>query len=126
MIRKLVALAAGCAAACLASAALATTVTGNLAAGAVSSSLQPTANNPFSITVLVVDTSTAGLNGGLCFTVVRSQDGTNFAPLARDVVGVPARYCGPITIDLTEARSGTYYAIQADAKAVTFAYRLDQ
>ncbi len=130
MIRKLVALVAGCAAACLASAALATTVTGAVSNGALSSPLPVTATNPFSITMngaVPIDSSGSGIvHSPYCFTVMRSQDGTNFAPLARDVAGNLARYCGPITLDLTEARSGTSYAIQADPGAPTIPYRLDQ
>ena len=126
MIRKLAALAAGCALACLASsAALAASVTGTVAPGAVSSSLAITANTAFSISA-VAPVST-GTNLGACFTVERSQDNVVFTPLARDAVGTPAHYCGPITIDLTESRSGTYYAIQADPGGTpVITYRIDQ
>ncbi len=134
MTFKLATLLAGVAAVCAALsaplAAEATTVSGTLANGALSTSIAVTANTTLSISMpgsTPIDASTTGKDiGTQCFTVMRSQDGTNFAPLARDATGAFAHYCGPITVDLTETRSGTTYAIQADPGAPSFAYRLDQ
>ncbi len=131
MIRKLAALGAACALACASSAALAATAgPATLANGALSASIAVTANSPVSISLpgqTPIDASTTGRDlGSQCFTVMRSQDGTNFAPLARDATGAFAHYCGPITVDFTEARSGTSYAIQADPGAPAFVFRIDQ
>ena len=129
--RQLAALGAACALACAPAIASATTVgPATLANGALSPSLSVTAGTAFSISLpgsTPIDSSFSGKNLGVeCFTVMRSQDGTNFAPLARDAAGNLAHYCGPTSIDLTESRAGTSYAIQADPGAASFTYRIDQ
>ena len=131
MILKLAALGAGCVLVCAPLAALAATVGPlTLANGAISPALAVTAGSPLSITLpgpTPIDASGTGKNLGVqCFTVMRAQDGVNFAPLARDATGAFAHYCGPITLDTTESRGGTSYAIQADPGAPLFTYRLDQ
>jgi len=130
MFKHLAAAAAAGALLCAPVAAWAATVSGSIANGALSSAIAVTANTTLSISVpgpTAIDQSFTGTNlGQRCFTVMRSQDGVNFAPLARDAAGTLAHYCGPISIDLTETRSGTSYAIQADPGTSSFAYRLDQ
>ena len=133
MIRHLAALGAACALACAPLPALAGTVgPSTLANGATSPLLAVTANSPVSITLpggAPVDSSGTGATFGReCFTVMRSQDGTaaGLAPLTRDSTGALAHYCGPTSIDLTEARSGTSYAIEADPGTAPFVYRIDQ
>ena len=136
MIRKLVALGAACALLCaLPAFAVAATTSGTIANGGFSSSLAVTAATSSAANVVSfsvpgatpIDQSTTGRDlGQACFTIMRSQDGTNFAPVSRDVSGNFAHFCGPITVDLSESRSGTSYAIQADPGAPSFAYRIDQ
>ena len=132
MARKLAALGAACALLCAlpAFAVAATVGPATLGNGALSPALAVTANATLSISLTgptPIDASTTGKDlGQTCFTVMRSQDGVNFAPLARDATGAFAHYCGPISVDLTESRSGTSYAIQADPGAPAFTYRIDQ
>ena len=131
MIRKLAALGAACAVACAPIAAMAATVgPASLSNGALSPALSVTANATLSISLpgpTPIDASASGKNlSQTCFTVMRSQDGVNFAPLTRDATGAFAHYCGPISVDLIENRSGTSYAIQADPNAASFIYRIDQ
>ena len=135
MIRKLAALGAACALACASTAAMAATTSGTISNGALSNSLAVTAATSSAANVVSfsvpgstpIDASTTGHDLGTeCFTIMRSQDGTNFAPVSRDVSGYFAHFCGPITVDLSESRSGTSYAIQADPGSPSFAYRIDQ
>ena len=135
MIRKLAALGAACASACAASAVLAATTSGTISSGALSNALPvaaATSSSPNVVSFSVpgatpIDASTTGRDlGQACFTIMRSQDGVNFAPVSRDVSGNFAHFCGPITVDLSESRNGTSYAIQADPGAPSFAYRIDQ
>ena len=118
LTRVLAAAAIGAPALLLAStASAATTGDMTLSGGQISTPLTLTANSTASFTV----------KGAVGFSVLRSEDsGATFQPLARDTTGALAHFVGPVTIDLTEARSGVSYAIQGDPAAQTFVARIDQ
>ena len=108
MIRKFVALAAGCAVACLASAALAAT---QLAAGSLSASAPQSAFFPVAAGTLKVQIKGATSNSQV--ELIRSLDGgVTGAPIAiaSTTPLSPSIFTGDISFDVSEQTAGAMYA----------------